>query len=100
MTYACTSEKAYHSRECPFNVGTLFPTAAGAASISPAPASPGSKCGAHRLGTGDARGVGCLYWSGLGRMQSQTQGLSTGPTPVIWPQRRSYLKISRCPETA
>ena len=57
-----TAEKALST------VGTIFPIAAGAASISPAPASPGSKRGAHGLGTGDARGVGCLHWSRLGRM--------------------------------
>jgi len=40
-TYACTSEKAYHSRERSFNLRSLFSPAARAASISSAPASSG-----------------------------------------------------------
>jgi len=35
-------------------------------------AGPGSKRRADSLGTGDARGVRCVYWSRLGRMQPPT----------------------------
>jgi hypothetical protein len=52
--YACIQEKAYHSRECPCNVGANISADARAARIPSAFAYPGSKCRSDGVGTGDA----------------------------------------------